>query len=179
MAKEAKRRAHELKAAVRGAGVPTLTKLVLDLCDVSEENRTFVEARLGATADPLSPYKQRIDEALYPDVFSRKPIRIAAARKAITEYRRAAGDSGGLLELMIYYVERGTAFTADYGDIDEGFYSSIESMYDRFLTALEKGDAATKASFRRRAEAVVERAHGIGWGFHDYLADRFADAYER
>ena len=178
MAKGAKRQAHELRAAVQDADTPTLTRLVLDLCDVSEENRSFVEARLGVTAEPLAPYKQRIDEALYPDVFSSKPIRIAAARKAITEYKRAAGDSGGLLELMLYYVERGTAFTADYGDIDEGFYSSIESMYDRFLSAVEKADAATKESFRKRAQAVVGRAHGIGWGFYDYLADRYADAYE-
>ena len=155
-----------------------LATLVLDLCDVSEENRAFVDARLGVAKEPLTPYKQRIDEALYPDVFSNKPIRIAMARKAITEYNRAAGDLRGLLELMIYYVERGTAFTADYGDIDEGFYSSIESMYDRFLTALEKGDATTKESFRMRAKAVVDRARGIGWGFYDYLADRFSTAYE-
>lgn len=170
-------RKQQLKAAVRRSNPNALAKLVLDLSELSEENRTFVETRLAVSKDTLLPYKQRIQNALYPDAFSNQPIRIAEGRRAITEYRKAAGNSAGLLELMIHYVECGTACTADYGDIDEPFYASLESMYDRFLSALEKADPTTKESFRERAEGVVARAEGIGWGFYDYLADRFAEAY--
>lgn len=172
-----KDRKKQLKAAVQRSDPALLGKLVLDLAEISKENRAFVEARLAATPDPLKPYKERIEDALYPDAFSNQPIRIGAARRAVTEYRKAAGDPNGLLELMIYYVERGTACTADYGDIDESFYDSLESMYDRFLTALEKAGPAAKEAFRARAEGVVTRATGMGWGYYDYLADRFAEAY--
>jgi hypothetical protein len=174
-----KARNHDLKAAVRHADAAAIARLVLDLCELTDENRTFAEARLAVGRDRLAPYKQRIDDALYPDVVSGKSIRIAAARKAITEYRNATGDPDGVLELMIYYVERGTAFTADHGDIDEEFYGSLASMYDRFLTALDKSGPARKESFRERAQRVVERASGIGWGFYDYLGDRFAEAYQQ
>jgi hypothetical protein len=169
-------RSQELRLAVRSLDATELARLVLDLCELREENQSFAEARLGVCQNSLTSYKRRIDEALCPHDFS-KPIRIAAARGAIAEFRKASGDARGLLELMIHYVERGTAFTAEYGDIDERFYASLESMFDRFLTALVTEDPETRASFRKRAEGVVLRAEGIGWGYHDYLADRCAEAF--
>ena len=177
MTRRDQRKRKEIRSAVRESKPDVLTKLVIDLYELSAENRTFVETRLALTGDPLAPYKERIDEALYPDAFSRKPIRVAEARRAVAAYNKAAGDHDGLLELMIYYVERGTACTVDYGDIDEQFYSSLESMYDRFLNALETTGPEAKSSYRRRAQAVVDQARGIGWGFYDYLADRFAQAF--
>jgi len=173
-----RRKASALESRIQKASSEVLARLVLDLSNLDDENRAFVEARLEVTPDPLKPYKERIDSALYPDVYSRQPIRIAAARRAVTEYKKAADDLPGVLELMIYYVERGTAFTADFGDIDEGFYDSLESMYDRFLKTLDRTGGETKESFRLRAAGVVDRAKGIGWGYYDYLADRFAESFE-
>jgi hypothetical protein len=174
MPKVQKREQH-VKAAVRSADPNMLAKLVLDLSELNDENLAFVEARLGLGEDSLLPYKQRIQDALYPGFD--QPIRIAEARRAVTEYRKAAGDPSGLLELMIHYVECGTECTVNYGDIDEPFYNSLESMYDRFLTALDKAGPTVKESFRERAERVVGRAQGIGWGYYDFLADRFDRAF--
>ena len=84
-----------LDAAIEAADAGVLARLVLDLSKLSDENRAFVEARLRTSPDPLQPYKKRIDNALYPDVFSRQPIRIGAARRAVTEYRKAVGDLCG------------------------------------------------------------------------------------
>ena len=172
-----RRKGSALESQIEMASAGVLARLVVDLCSLSDENKMFVEARLEVTPDPLKPYKERINEALYPDVMSRQPIRIGAARRAVTEYKKAAGDLLGVLELMMYYVERGTACTADFGDIDEAFYSSLESMYDRLLKMLDTADGETKESFRSRAAAVVDRAKGIGWGYYDYLAGRFAESY--
>ena len=36
----------------------------------------------------------------------------------------------GVVELLMTYVENGTRFTREYGDIDERFYSSVESALD-------------------------------------------------
>lgn len=175
--KPRRRKGNALESKIEKASAEVLARLVFDLCSLGDENKAFVEARLNATSDPLKPFKKRIDEALYPDVVSREPIRIGAARRAVTEYKKAAGDLPGVLELMMYYVERGTACTADYGDIDEAFYSSLESMYERLLKMLDTADGETKESFRSRAGAVVECARGIGWGYYDFLADRFAKSY--
>ncbi len=171
------RKRSALKSTVEKTSAEVLARLVLDLCGLRDENKAFVEARLDATSDPLKPFKERISKALYPDLVSREPIRIGAARRAVTDYTKATGNPAEVLELMMYYVERGTACTADYGDIDEGFYSSLASMYDRLLKKLDVSDRETKESFRSRAAAVVDRAQGIGWGHYDYLAGRFAESY--
>jgi hypothetical protein len=51
------------------------------------------------------------------------------ARKAITDYRRATKDIPGTLNLMLTYVEQGTRFTSEYGDFEESFYNSMESVF--------------------------------------------------
>lgn len=166
-----------LKARLQQADQQTLVKLIQDLCTLSTDNRTFLETRLAVATDPLAPYKKRIEEALCPDVFSKKPTSISAARRAVTEYRRAAGDQHGLLELMLYYVECGTDCTAAYGDMWEEYYASLESMYDRFLKALKKTDEHTKESFRNRLRTVVDRAQVVGWDYYEYLVEGFAATY--
>ncbi|MFC5591244.1 hypothetical protein ACFPRA_20385 [Sporosarcina soli] len=37
-------------------------------------------------------------------------------------------------ELMLYSVEQGVKFTNTYGDIDERFYSSMATMYEKVIT---------------------------------------------
>ena len=106
---------------------------------------------------------------LSPDVHKNKPIQIAKGKKAITDYTRAVGDSKGILELMLYFVEKEANFTASYGDIDAGFYLALERMYDNALDLLLTMDDQTIAEYRDRFEAVVTSTSGIGWGFHDKL----------
>lgn len=70
---------------------------------------------------------------------------------------------------MLFYVETGVEFTNDFGDIDEGFYSSLETTYVSALTLMRKENFLDK--FAHRAGKIVSDTNGIGWGFHDYLAD--------
>lgn len=149
-----------------------LIGLIKDLYGRAGENRSFIEARLASGEEPLMPFKRRIEEALYPDPVRGQSISISAARKAVSDYARARGEPGELLDLMLYYVECGTEMTLDYGDMDEPFYSSLESMFDRAMTQMEGSDVETTTRFLPRAVRIVRRADGLGWGYYDYLADR-------
>jgi len=98
-------------------------------------------------------------------------LKLGEARKAIRDYRKATGDIPGTVELLMTYVENGAEFTHEYGDIDERFYSSVESALDE-LTALLRGAAReTYPAFSERLAKVEQLTNGIGWGFHDYIAD--------
>lgn len=69
------------------------------------------------------------------------------------------------------YVENGVKFTDQYGDIDERFYCSIESALDE-LAALLRGEARELyPKFCGRLASVEQLTDGIGWGFHDFIAD--------
>lgn len=76
---------------------------------------------------------------------------------------------------MLFYVETGVKFTKDFGDINEGFYSSIENTFVAALTLMKKEDLLGK--FAERAGKVISDTSGIGWGFHDYLCDVHSDFY--
>jgi hypothetical protein len=75
------------------------------------------------------------------------------------------------VELLITYVENGTKFTHEYGDIDERFYDSVESALEE-LAALLRGEArGMYPQFRDRLARVEQMTDGIGWGFHDFVKD--------
>ena len=69
------------------------------------------------------------------------------------------------------YVENGTRFTREYGDIDERFYSSVESALDELATLLRGEAREIYPQFRDRLARVREMTEGIGWGFHDFVGE--------
>ena len=98
-------------------------------------------------------------------------LKLGEARKAIRDYRKATGNLAGTVELLMTYVENGARFTNEYGDIDERFYSSVESTLDE-LAALLQGEARELyPQFRDRLAAVQQMTDGIGWGFYDFISD--------
>jgi Fe2+ or Zn2+ uptake regulation protein len=77
---------------------------------------------------------------------------------------------------MLFYVETGVKFTNDFGDINEGFYSSMATTYVAALTLMRKENLLDK--FADRAGKVFSDTSGIGWGFHDYLCDVHSNFYD-
>jgi len=152
---------------------PALLVLVKDLYEAAAENRDFIQARCQtgeSGGEALEKYRHKIVEQFYP-VRGEPKLKLGEARKAIRDYRKATGNLHGTAELLMTYVENGAEFTSDYGDIDEGFYSSIESALDE-LAALLYGDAREMYPTFSERLARVERLSGdIGWGFGDYIGD--------
>ena len=164
----------DVKNKVTKLDAPQLVNLVADLYRLSKENQAFLHARLAVAQDPLEFYKKIIDECMYPDVHKNKPIQIAKAKKAISDYSKAVGDALGEAELMTFFVEQGNALTIDYGDIDEGFYAALNLMYRRALDKVCSLPDASQDAFKVRLEAIMRSSAHIGWGYHDELrADYF------
>lgn len=148
-----------------------LLKLIADLYSSSAENRSFIHSRYSVGGQPLEPYRRLISESLYPDVYKNKPIRLSIGKKAISDYFRATNDKAGQLELMVHYLETGNRFTVEFGNVDEQFYSSLESMFERILAALRKQSTEVQEKYFSRLEDVVSSAKNIGWGYYDYISD--------
>ncbi len=154
---------------------PALLALVKDLYDSGAENRDFIQARCqtaDSSGEVLETYRKRIVEQF----FSKRAdgigaLKLGVARKAIRDYRKATGNLSGTAELLMTYVENGAEFTSTYGDIDERFYSSVESALEE-LASLLLGDARELyPQFSERLVRVEQMTDGIGWGFGDFVAD--------
>jgi hypothetical protein len=154
-----------------------LLRLIRDLYALRPEVQDFLHARFLPAAQPFAPYKQTIQTALYPDVVHGEDIALARGRKAISEYKKATNDPIGTLDLMVYYIECGTKFTADYGDIDAWFYESLESMFTQVVTTLQHSEPQTIERFLPRLKAVVHQAENMGWGYYDAISETLEMAF--
>jgi len=154
-----------------------LVALIKDLHDASKTNQAFLASRLASPLEAegaLESYRERVVKAFYPGrgIPTQLP-RLSVGRTVLREYKRARPDDlYGLADLMLTYVETGTRFTNEFGDIDDAFYSSLVSVL-RDLTNLLAEPTARAAYHRlqyRIATLVVETGH-IGWGYGDDVAD--------
>jgi hypothetical protein len=148
---------------------PGLVGLLKELFELSPENRSFLAARFLSEQDPqlIKAYRQRVT-----DPFCRKRgfgnLDFANARKAIREYEKATGDLKGVIDLMLTFVESGTTFTREFGDMNERFYNGVESMLWEAMKRLRTRDGkAMYPAFAERLRAIAQAAYGIGWGFGD------------
>ena len=152
---------------------PALLALVKDLYEAAAVNRDFIQARCQADesgGEVLEKYRGKIVEQFFPARGFGK-LKLGEARKAIRDYRKATGNLPGTAELLMTYVENGTSFTREYGDIDERFYRSVESALEE-LAGLLRGEARELyPSLSGRLASVEQMSDSIGWGFHDFVAD--------
>ena len=152
---------------------PALLALVKDLYDAAAGNRDFIQARCQAKdggGGVLENYRSKIVEQFFPKRGEAK-LKLGEARKAIRDYRKATGHIPGTAELLMSYVENGVKFTNEYGDIDERFYSSVESALSELATLLRGPSRELYPQFRERLAKIEQETGGIGWGFHDFITD--------
>ena len=142
-----------------------------DLYEASSDNRDFLHARFQAeenTGDALEKYRRKIVEQFFPQRGFGK-LKLAEARKAIRDYRKATGNLTGTIDLMLVYVENGTEFTQQFGDINESFYNSLESVLNELVQLLVGEGRDFYPGFRERLQRLATRGDGIGWGYGDAL----------
>jgi len=59
-----------------------LLKLIADLYSSNAQNKTFIHTRYAVGGPSLDPYKSIIDDALFPDVYKNKPVKLSVGKKA-------------------------------------------------------------------------------------------------
>jgi hypothetical protein len=159
---------------------------IKDLYAISDENSRFLESRFAQGQDliqaVLGDYKQEIIHCFFGERgISDDLPRLRDARRLIRNYHKATKDSSGALDLMLHYVETGTEFTNTYGDINEPFYNSLESVLVDFCEGIFKSPDPEQAyvQFNKRLVALKRAAYGIGWGYGDAVQEIIDDLESR
>jgi hypothetical protein len=153
---------------------------------ISDENRRFLESRFAQGQDQdqttLTEYKQEIIYCFFGERgISDDLPRLRDARRLIRNYRKATKDTIGTLDLMLHYVETGTEFTNTYGDINELFYNSLESVLNDFCEGIFKSSDPEQAyvQFNKRLVVLKKAVYGIGWGYGDTVQEIIGDLESR
>ena len=164
----------EIKKELKNLDKEKLLELVADLYKKNKSVKEYLDFFVSPNEKELFlKYKDKVYEAFYPKRGDR--FKLSDGKKAISDFKKLDASKELLAELMLFYVETGVEFTNEYGDIDEPFYNSVESVYSNALKLMSKEKILDK--FADRAKEVVADTCDIGWGFHDNLSDVYGDYY--
>jgi len=91
----------------------------------------------------------------------------------VIDYRQTTGDLAGTVDLMLTFLEIGTWFTNEYGDIDEPYYEGLELMLDDFCELLLANPPLYEEHILAwRLTKLLRAGDDIGWGYGDYLSEK-------
>lgn len=163
----------EIRKVLSKCSERDLIGLVGDLYALSQSNKDFLEARFIKNDKVLARYKDLIKKYIAPSEPWKNHQRISLkdAKKAISDYKKATDDTLGLIDLMVCYVEYGTDFLCEFGDMYEQYYCSLESVFSNILKLMNNFEHEEISNFEQRLRIVVKKAEHMGWGYYDSISD--------
>lgn len=158
-----------------------LIELLKGLYDLSPANKAFVRQQFSESpqdAEFLEKCRRQVVQVIYPPrrQYPDYP-KFSQARKAINEYKKATNDINGTIDLLLTYVERGTAFTSDFGDIDGPFYERLETALSNATDLITSSPTRNQLyqNFRPRFLRLLKEAGWMGWGYGDTIKEIVAE----
>ncbi len=164
----------EMKKHLQSYDKKDLIRLIVELSKTSKEAQDYLTAEVqgeAAVSELYEEAKQQITNEFFPAKGEPK-LRLARAKKAISNFGKFTDDRVLKTNLMLHYVEMGTDFTIAYGDIDEPFYNSMASMFNQVVNACNE-EPAMLWEFGDRLDHVYSDAGQVGWGYQEDLANSY------
>ncbi|MBI3798191.1 MAG: hypothetical protein HY268_14650 [Deltaproteobacteria bacterium] len=163
-----------LKALLKDLEPEELREVIVEFCKLSPKNKQFLELYLqGSAAADLTAMIEEAKREIQGCFYGRSQfpkLDLRSARKVVTEYTKLLKDyPEWIADLKLYYVEVGTSVTEEYGDMYEGFYNSLVSMFSSFCKDVGK-DAGSYYQFEQRIRRLQSVTSQIGWGYGDDIA---------
>ena len=162
----------DVKARLADFDRAGLLGLVHELYASHEDNRAFLHARFGL-GDILKPYKKIIDRWMWPDVLRGQDTSVSKAKQAISDYKKAVGDSAGLAELMVFYCEQAAGFCDDVGYQDEAHFDAMVRMFEQAIKLAATLLPGVRDILLARLDRVRRLGHRFGYGVGDSMDSLF------
>ena len=143
--------------------------VVLELYDARKEAKEYLDFYINPNDDAkLEEYKKIIYNEFYPNRGEPK-CRFSVCRKAISDFKKLKPSPFCIADLMLFYIETGVNFTAEYGDMWEQYYTALENNFDKAMEFIYKNGYLEE--LRPRIEKMLKISEECGWGFPDTLYD--------
>lgn len=160
-----------------------MREIVLELSELSKKNEQFIKLFIQSSeaSDPepvVEEAKNKIRLHFYGKSKYDIKLDLASARREVNEYSKILKEYPKYIaELKLYYVEVGNELTNEYGDIDERFYASVESMFDAFCKYVLKHPHLYD-EFRPRIKTLYIECQNIGLGYSDCMSDLIYELWD-
>lgn len=164
----------DLKRYLAARSQAELAKEIAELFKKIPAVKDYYQLKLNPRAEieVLEKYKKTIRKEFATDPYPGQ-ARLSVARKAVMDFKKITSSPASIADMMLFYVEQGVAYTNAFGDIDEPFYNSMESMYQTAAQWTAKHQLTDL--FDRRFRLVLSETQHMGWGFPDALNDIYQE----
>ena len=168
----------QLKQHLKKLSSADLLKDIVSLFQKYADVKEYYQITLSSSGnlELCEQYKMKIKNEFFP-VRGLGKMRLSIARKAVVDFKRMSTDVHCVADIMVYYVEMGINFTKEYGDIDEPFYNSMESMYEEAAKFVTKNKIANE--YAGRFWKMVDDTVDMGWGFNEGLESIFEKYFQK
>jgi hypothetical protein len=174
----AKISATALKKHLTNQSQEQLIKQIIDLSSTFANVNDYYQQKINPQSkdEIILKYKATIEHEFFPKRGHGK-LGLAAAKKAISEYKKTTDDIYGVIDLMLFYVEQGVKFINEYGDIKESFYYSGEAVYDDALKLMTKHHITE--FYEVRCKQICRYSSHTGYGFGDSIKDIYDEVFSK
>ena len=153
---------------------------LLDLFRKFDVVRDYYQLKLASAADADlgERYRGLIQAVFFPPTDEMEPPRnprLSDAKKALAEYAKLTANPAGLIDLRLFFVEMGLAFTNRYGDMPAAFYRSLASMYAKALQQIAAHQWQDR--FQTRCAAIRNNIGQAGWDVQEAVAELYQTYY--
>ena len=174
-------RKKSIKTLIKDLQAEELREIVVELSKLSKSNRQFIELYLlGSDEASPEPIFKEAKKNIYNHLYGRSlpKLDLRGARKVVTEYGKVLKEyPRWAVELKLYYVEVGTQITDEFGDMYEGFYNSMGSMFGSFCKDVLK-HPAWYDYFAKRIDQLQRTTAYMGWGYGDEISEYIGELEE-
>lgn len=164
----------ELKKELKKMDHSDLVDLISNLYKSNDTVKEIISVKFVGEkyqAEMLEVYKEKIFAEVFPKNMKKIPS-FKVAKDLITDFKKV-GSFEMILDLMLYFVECGTTFTIDFGDMDGPFYGRLCSVYGQFVDQLDaKGTEDLYLTFKKRIDNLISSSSNVGWGYGDYIFEK-------
>ncbi|MCD8089704.1 MAG: DUF6155 family protein [Clostridiales bacterium] len=170
MGKTKKLSAAELKKCLRNESWNRIEEIICRLYRSSDQANLYLNSLFnheGAREELIDDYEKKLSRCFALGNYASPDMK--ACKKIVDEVRKFA-DLQVTLSVMLSFVEMGTEFTNNYGDMNESFYNSLLNTFGQFADYLNNEDDDTLYMlFKDRIDKVVSESAYIGWGCGDEI----------
>lgn len=133
-------------------------------------NNKLVESNIYTGSTKTQAFKKIVKKGFgfdKPENFSLGSM--ACAKQTFEALKENKGSTEELLDLMLFYVECGTQFTINFGDIDEDYYVDLEELFDEIILSIKKHSLLE--TFKERLNAILHESQDVSCGYGDQISD--------
>lgn len=164
----------DLKKQLKGYDQKELIELIVAMYKSNKEVQNYLSSKfLGDQVIEVLFHQtqKKIKNEFFPERGTEK-LRLTEAKKEITAFKKATNDEKLTVDLMLFYVEMCVKFTNSYGDINEGFYTSLVRMFDKVAMECDRDEELYKA-FSNRLRNIISNVDLIGWGVEEAIIESY------